>query len=82
MIECIKTLRTECPLQETRFRYKVIYRLKVEVSIKPFHENDNQKRTEVSILTSDEYILSQNCHKKQRHYIMIKESAHHEGMKL
>ena len=52
MVECIKTLTTTvCPLQETHFRYKVIHRLNVVVSIKPFHENDNQKRAGVSILT-------------------------------
>lgn len=50
VVECIKTLTTVCPLQETHFRYKVIHRLNVEVSIKPFHENDNQKRGRMSIL--------------------------------
>lgn len=46
VVECIKTLTTVCPFTRDTLRYKVIHRLNVEVSIKPFHENDKLKKRE------------------------------------
>lgn len=40
-------------LQETHFRFNDIYSLKVNGQKKILHRNDNQKRAETAILTSD-----------------------------
>ena len=42
-----------CCLQETHFRPRVIYRLKVREWKKIFHANGNQKKAGVAILISD-----------------------------
>ena len=42
-----------CRLQETHFRTRVTYRLKVRGRKKIFHGNGNQKKAEVAILISE-----------------------------
>ena len=42
-----------CCLQETHFRSRNTYRLKVRARKKIFHANGNQKKTGVAILISD-----------------------------
>ena len=42
-----------CCLEETHFRPRYTYRLKVRGWKKIFHENGNQKKAEVAILISD-----------------------------
>ena len=42
-----------CCLQETHFRLRDMYRLKVRGLKKIFHANGNQKKAGVAILTSD-----------------------------
>ena len=42
-----------CCLQETHFRPRETYRLKVRRRKKIFHANENQKKTGVAILISD-----------------------------
>ena len=45
-----------CCLQETHFRAKDAYRLKVRKYKKIFHTNGNDKKAEVVILTSDKIV--------------------------
>ena len=59
-----------CYLQETHFRPRDTYRLKVKGRIKVFHANGNQKKAGVAILISDKIDFKI----KERHYIMIKGS--------
>ena len=63
-----------CCLQETHFRPKDIYRLKVRVWKNIFHANGKQKKAEVAMLISDKiYLKIKNITRdKEGHYIMIK----------
>ena len=62
-----------CCLQETHFRHRDTYRLKVRGRKMILHANGNQKKAGVAILTSDKI----DCKKKtvtrdkEGHYIMI-----------
>ena len=53
-----------CCLQETHFRLRDTYRLKVRGWKKTFHANGNQKKAGVAILISDK-IDFKECYKRQ-----------------
>ena len=62
-----------CYLQETHFRPKDIYRLKVRGWNNIYHTNGCQKKTIVAILTSDKLDLKKRLTRdKEGHYIIIK----------
>ena len=63
-----------CCLQETHFRPRDTYRLKVKGWKKVFHANVNQKKAGVAILISDiiDLKIKNVTRDKERHYIMIK----------
>ena len=65
-----------CCLQETYFRPRDTYRLKVRRWKKIFHENGNQKKAEVAILISDkiDFKIKTITRDREGHYIMIKGS--------
>ena len=65
-----------CCLQETHFRPRDTYRLKVKRWKKIFHANGNQKKAEVAILLSDkiDFKTKTITRDKEGHYIMIKGS--------
>ena len=66
-----------CCLQETRFRPKDIYRLKVREWRKIFHANGNQKKAGVAILISDkiDFKIKTIIRDKERHYIMSRNQS-------
>ena len=61
-------------LQETHFRPRDTYTLKVRGRKKTFHANGNQKKAGVTILISDkiEFKTKTITRDKEGHYIMIK----------
>ena len=63
-----------CCLQETDFRPRDTYRLKVKGWKKIFHANGNQKKAGVAILVSDktDFKIKTVTRDKDGHYIMIK----------
>ena len=65
-----------CCLQETHFRSRDTYRLKVRGRKKVFHANRNQKKAGVPILISDkiDFKIENVTRDKEGHYIMIKGS--------
>ena len=65
-----------CCLQETHFRPRGTYRLKVRGWKKIFHANGNQKKAGVAILISDriDFKIKSITRDKEGHYIMIKRS--------
>ena len=65
-----------CCLQETHFRPRDTYRLKVREWKKIFHANGNQKKVGVAILISDkiDFKIKTFTRDKEGHYIMIKGS--------
>ena len=65
-----------CCLQETHFRSRDTYRLKVRGWKKIFHANGNQKKAGVAILISDkiDFKIKTITRDKEGHYIMIKGS--------
>ena len=69
-----------CCLQETHFRPRDTYRLKVRGWKKIFHANGNQKKAEVAMLISDkiDFKIKNVTRDKEGHYIMIKESIQEE----
>ena len=69
-------LHTYC-LQETHFRHRDIYRLKVRGWKTIFHANGNQKKAEVAILISDkiDFKIKDITRDKEGHYIMIKDQS-------
>ena len=69
-----------CCLQETHFRPRDTYRLKVRGGKKTFHVNGNQKKAGVAILTSDkiDFKIKTVTRDKEGHYIMIKGSHQEE----
>ena len=71
-------------LQETHFRPRDTYRLKVKAWKKIFHANGNQKKAGVAILISDEIdlIIKTVTRDKEGHYIMIKGSIQEEGITI
>ena len=65
-----------CCLQETHFRARDTYRLKVRGWKKIFHANGNQKKAGVAILISDkiDFKIRTITRDKEGYYIMIKGS--------
>ena len=65
-----------CSLQETHFRLRDTYRLKVRGWKKIFQANGNKKKAGVAILISDKIDFKMNTitRDKEEHYIMIKGS--------
>ena len=63
-----------CCLQETHFRPRDTYRLKVRGWKTIFHANGNQKKAGVAILITDKIDFKRKnvTRDKERHYIMIK----------
>ena len=62
-----------CCLQETHFRLRDTYRLKVRGWKKIFYANGNQKKAGVAILISDkiDFKIKTVTEDKEGHYIMI-----------
>ena len=73
-----------CCLQETHFRPKDTYRLKVRGWKYIFPANGKQKQAGVSILISDKIDLKikKITRDKEGHYIMIKESIQEEDITI
>ena len=71
-----------CCLQETHFRPKDIYRLKVRGWKNISHANGKQKKAEVAILIPDKIDLKIRTitRDKEEHYIMIKGSIQEEDI--
>ena len=73
-----------CCLQETHFKTRDTYRLKVKGWKKIFHANGHQKKAGVSILRSDKIDFQIKAVKrdKEGHYIMIKGSIQEEDITI
>ena len=73
-----------CCLQETHFRPRDTYRLKVKGWKKIFHANGNQKKAGVLILVSDkiDFKIKTGKRDKERHNIMIKGSIQEEDITI
>ena len=73
-----------CCLQETHFRPRDTYRLKVMGWKKIFHANGNQKKAGVAILISDkiDFKTKTITRDKEGHYIMIKGSIQEEDITI
>ena len=73
-----------CCLQETHFRPRDTYRLKVRGWKKIFHANGNQKKAGVAILISDkiDFKIKTITIDKEGHYIMIKGSTQEEDITI
>ena len=73
-----------CCLQETHFRPRDTYRLKVRGWKKIFHANGNQKKDGVAILISDkiDFKIKTITRDKEGHYIMIKGSFQEEDIRI
>ena len=65
-----------CCLQETHFRPRDTYRLKVRAWKNTFHANGNQKKAGAAILISDktDFKIKTITRDKEGHYIMINRS--------
>ena len=73
-----------CCLQETHFRPRDTYRLKVSGQKTLFHVNGNQKKPGVAILISDKigFKIKTITRDKEGHYIMIKGSIQEEDVTI
>ena len=73
-----------CCLQETHFRPRDTYRLKVRGWKMIFHENGNQKKAGVAIFISDKIDFRRKTvtRDKEGHYIMIKGSIQEEDIAI
>ena len=73
-----------CCLQETHFRPRDPYRLKVRAWKKISHANGNQKKARVAILISDkrDFKIKTITRDKEGHYIMIKGSIQEEDITI
>ena len=73
-----------CCLQETHFRPRVTYRLKVRGWKKTFHVNENQKKAGVATLISDkiDFKIKNVTRDKEGHYIMVKGSIQEEHITI
>ena len=73
-----------CCLQETHFRPRDTYRLKVRGWKKIFHANGNQKEAGVALLVSDkiDFKIKPITRDKEGHYIMIKGSIQEEDITI
>ena len=73
-----------CSLQETHFRPRDTYRLKLRGWKKIFNANGNQKKAGVAILISDkiDFKIKKVTRDKEGHYIMIKGSIQGEDITI
>ena len=73
-----------CCLQETHFRPKGTYRLKVKGWKNILYANGKQKKAGVAILISDkiDFKVKKTTRDKERHYIMIKGSTQEEDITI
>ena len=73
-----------CCLQETHFRPKDTYRLKVKGQKNIFHANGKQKKVGATILISDkiDLIIKNITRDKEGHYIMVKKSNQGEDITI
>ena len=73
-----------CCLQETHFRSRDTYRLKVRGWKKIFHANGNQKKAGIAIIISDkiDVKIKTITRDKEGHYIMIKGSIQEEDITI
>ena len=73
-----------CCLQETHFRPRDTYRLKVKGWKNVFHANGNQKKAQVAILISDkiDFKMKNVTIDKKGHYTMIKGSIQEEDITI
>ena len=76
-----------CCLQETHFKKRDTYRLKVKGWKKIFHANGDQKKAGVTILISDKIDFQIKAVKRDKeghygHYIMIKGSIQEEDITI
>ena len=73
-----------CCLQETHFRPRDTYRLKMRGWKKIFHASENQKKAGVAILISDkiDFKIKNVTRDKEGHYIMIKGSIQEEHLTI
>ena len=80
----IKTRPILCCLQETHFRPKDTYRLKVRGWKNIFHSNGKQKKAGVAILISDKIDLKikKITRDKEGHYIMFKGSIQEKDITI
>ena len=79
-----KQERYICCLQQTPFRPRDTYRLKVRGWKKVFHANGNQKKAGVAIIISDKigFKIKNVTRDKEGHYIMIKGSTQEEDVTI
>ena len=78
-----KTRPYICCLQETHFRPKDTYRLKVRGWENILHANGKQKKAGVAILISNKIDFKRKMTRdKEGHYIMIKGSIQEEGITI
>ena len=73
-----------CCLQETHFRSRNVYRVKVRGWKKVFHTNGIQKKAGVAILISDkiDFKIKNVTRDKEGHYIIIKGSIKEEDITI
>ena len=73
-----------CCLQETHFRPRDTYRLKVRGWKKIFHANGNQKKAGVAILITGkkDFKIKTTTREKEGHYIMNKGSIQEEDITI
>ena len=73
-----------CCLQETHFRPKLTYKFNVRGGKKILHENGNQRKAGVTILTSDKigFKIKKIPRDKEGYYIMIKRSIQKEDITI
>ena len=73
-----------CCLQETNFKTRETYRLKVKGWEKIFHANGDQKKARVAILISDkiDFQIKGVKRYKEEHYIMIKGPIQEEDITI
>ena len=73
-----------CCQQETHFRPRDTYRLKVRGWKKIFHANGNQKKARAAILITDkiDFKIKTITRDKEGDYIMIKESIQEEDITI
>ena len=76
--------KTICCLQDTHFRTRGTYRLKVRGWKKLFHANGNQKKAGVARLISDkiDFKIKTIIRDKKGHYIMIKVSIQEKDITI